>query len=47
MTRSIAWDLVSHDDVVRALREYDDVGAERFFSQHGFAPTTTRMTPKK
>ena len=41
MTNSIAWDQVSHDDVVRALREYDDVGAERFFSEHGFAPTTT------
>jgi hypothetical protein len=41
MARSIAWDQVSHDDVVRALREYDDVGAERFFSEHGFAPTTT------
>jgi hypothetical protein len=41
MTRSIAWEQVSHDDVVRAIREYDDLGAERFFSEHGFAPTTT------
>jgi hypothetical protein len=41
MTRSIAWDQVGHDHVVRAIREYDDLGAERFFSAHGFAPTTT------
>jgi hypothetical protein len=41
MTRSIAWEQVSHDDVVRAIREYDDLGAEQFFSEHGFAPTTT------
>jgi hypothetical protein len=41
MTRSIAWDQVRHDDVVRAIHEYDELGAERFFSEHGFAPTTT------
>src|SRR5690349_20634526 len=41
MTRSIAWDQVGQDDVVRAMREYDDLGAERFFAEHGFAPTTT------
>jgi hypothetical protein len=41
MTRSIAWDQVSHGDVVRALQEYDRLGPERFFSKHGFAPTTT------
>ena len=38
---TIAWDQVGHDDVVRAIREYDDLGPERFFSEHGFAPTTT------
>jgi hypothetical protein len=38
---AIAWDRVAHDDVVRAMREYDRLGAERFFSNHGFAPTTT------
>jgi len=27
--------------VVRALEEYDRLGAQRFFSEHGFAPTTT------
>jgi hypothetical protein len=41
MTHSIAWDRVSHADVVRALHEYDELGPERFFSAHGFAPTTT------
>jgi hypothetical protein len=41
MTRSIAWDKVSHDNVVHAIREYDDLGAERFFFEHGFAATTT------
>jgi hypothetical protein len=43
MTRSIAWDKVTHDDVLRALQEYDRLGPERFFSAHGFAPTTTTI----
>ena len=41
MTGSIAWDNVAHTDVVRAIQEYDRLGPERFFSTHGFAPTTT------
>ena len=41
MKHSIAWDQVSNDDVVRALEEYDRLGSERFFSEHGFAPATT------
>ena len=41
MTHSIAWDEVTHAHVVRAIAEYDDLGPERFFSEHGFAPTTT------
>ncbi len=41
MTRSIAWDKVSHADVVRAIQDYDRLGPERFFAAHGFAPTTT------
>jgi hypothetical protein len=41
MTRSIAWERVSHADVLRALKEYDQLGPEQFFSQRGFAPTTT------
>jgi hypothetical protein len=41
MTPSLAWDQVTHADVVRALHEYDRLGPQRFFSEHGFAPTTT------
>ena len=41
MTQTIAWDDVSRDDVARALEEYDRLGAEQFFAEHGFAPTTT------
>ena len=37
----VAWDRVTHADVLRAVKEYDRLGAERFFSEHGFAPTTT------
>jgi hypothetical protein len=36
-----AWDRVTRADVVRAIKEYDRLGPERFFSEHGFAPTTT------
>jgi hypothetical protein len=36
-----AWDRVTHDHVLRAIKEYDRLGPERFFSEHGFAPTTT------
>jgi hypothetical protein len=41
MTHSIAWDQVTRADVVRAIQEYDQLGPERFFSEHGFAPTST------
>jgi hypothetical protein len=37
----VAWNAVTRAEVVRAIREYDRLGAERFFSAHGFAPTTT------
>ena len=37
----VAWDRVTHDDVVRAIKEYDRLGPERFLAEHGFAPTTT------
>lgn len=37
----VAWDEVSRADVLRAIREYDRLGPEAFFSKHGFAPTTT------
>jgi hypothetical protein len=41
MTDAIAWDKVTHDDVVRALQEYDRLGPQQFFAEHGYAPTTT------
>ena len=37
----VIWDKVTSDHVVRALHEYDKLGAEHFFAKHGFAPTTT------
>jgi hypothetical protein len=41
MTRSISWDPVARTDVLHALEEYERLGAEHFFSEHGFAPATT------
>jgi hypothetical protein len=41
MAHSLAWDQVTDGHVVRAIREYDRLGPERFFAEHGFAPTTT------
>src|ERR1700751_1799965 len=41
MTPAPSWDRVAAADVERALEEYDRLGAERFFAEHGFAPTTT------
>jgi hypothetical protein len=35
------WDKVSRADVQRAMAEYDRLGSQRFFAEHGFAPTTT------
>jgi hypothetical protein len=37
----VAWDRVSGNDVVRAIREYDRLGPQAFFDEHGFAPTIT------
>jgi hypothetical protein len=37
----VAWDRVTRDNVLRAIAEYDRVGPEKFFAQHGFGPTTT------
>ena len=37
----VAWDQVTPDDVVRAMQEYDRLGPERFFAEHGFAPATS------
>jgi hypothetical protein len=41
MARSPAWEQVTRDDVLRAIQEYDRLGPDGFFSEHGFAPTTT------
>ena len=37
----VAWDRVTRADVLRTIKGYDRLGPERFFSEHGFAPTTT------
>lgn len=37
----IKWDQVKRDDVVRAIGEYDRLGPESFFAEHGFGPATT------
>ena len=41
MTHSIAWDQVTRIDVLRAMHEYDRLGPERFFFEHGYARATT------
>jgi|SRR5689334_4089023 len=38
---TVAWDHVTRTDVLHAIQKYDRLGAEAFFSAHGFAPTTT------
>ena len=37
----VAWDRVTRRHVLRTIQEYDRLGPEQFFSEHGFAPTTT------
>lgn len=37
----VTWDQVTHRDVLRAIQEYDRLGPKQFFTEHGFAPTTT------
>ena len=41
MSPSPDWEKVAHDDVVRAIGEYDRLDPADFFARHGFAPTTT------
>jgi hypothetical protein len=41
MPQSLAWDQVTRADVIRAIEDYDRLGAQQFFATHGFAPTTT------
>jgi hypothetical protein len=35
----VDWNVVSRDNVLAALQEYDRVGAEVFFAQHGYGPS--------
>ncbi|RTM06466.1 MAG: hypothetical protein EKK31_13785 [Hyphomicrobiales bacterium] len=37
----IAWDPVTRAHVLRAIEDYDRLGPDRVFAEHGFAPTTT------
>ena len=37
----VVWKRVTRRDVLRAIHEYDRLGPEQFFAEHGFAPTTT------
>jgi hypothetical protein len=37
----VEWSHVTGDDVVRAIQDYDRLGPDQFFAEHGFAPTTT------
>ena len=37
----VTWNRVSRAAVLRAMRDYDRPGPERFFSKYGFAPTTS------
>ena len=39
MAHQIDWTPVTADHVVAALDEYDTMGADAFFAEHGFAPT--------
>jgi hypothetical protein len=41
MAHSIAWDRVTDGHVLHAMKEYDQLGPQGFFSEHGFGPTTT------
>jgi hypothetical protein len=37
----VSWKDVSRDDVLRAIKEYDRLGPEKFFSEHGYGPSRT------
>jgi hypothetical protein len=41
MSHAPDWNEVSREDVKHAMKEYDRLGPDEFFAQHGFAPTTT------
>jgi hypothetical protein len=35
----VAWDRVTRSEVLGAIKEYDQLGPEEFFSKHGFGPS--------
>ena len=35
----VTWSHVTRGDVLRAIKEYDRLGPEVFFSEHGFGPS--------
>ena len=37
----VVWHRVTRADVLRAIEDHDQLGPERSFPEHGFAPTTT------
>jgi hypothetical protein len=37
----VNWGNVTRAHVSRAMKQYDRLGPEAFFSEHGFGPTTT------
>jgi hypothetical protein len=37
----VTWDDVTRGEVLRAIQEYDRLGPPQFFTEYGFAPTTT------
>jgi hypothetical protein len=37
----VSWKDVSRDDVLRAIKEYDRLGPEKFFAEHGYGPSRT------
>ena len=37
----VAWDRVSRDEVLRAIEEFDRLGPEAFFAEHGFSYSRT------
>src|SRR5262245_31345066 len=37
----LTWNCVTRADVLRAIKDYERLGPERFSSEYGFGPTTT------
>lgn len=37
----VTWDDVTREDVLKAIKEYDRLGPEQFFAEHGFGQSRT------